>query len=80
MRPYMEDCSECGGKGYQVRSESPNSPGIIFRCPKCGGRGELDWVEQVVGRRPEVRVPNTDQLIEKYKKDREYDLEDKRTV
>ncbi len=42
-----EICSECGGSGavggkwFNRRS-----------CPKCLGDGKLDWIENVVGKRP----------------------------
>jgi len=35
------DCSECGGPATRVEGD----------CSKCSGEIELDWIENVVGRR-----------------------------
>jgi DnaJ-class molecular chaperone len=71
----MDDCSKCEGNGYIIKM------GILFRCDKCGGRGELDWLEQVIGRRKDVKTPNMDQLIERYKSENKVMLRDwKKTI
>ena len=36
-------CKKCKGEGYSV------DRGVLYRCPKCFGRGELDWLENIVG-------------------------------
>lgn len=45
------ECDRCKGKGkyYQCGEYSETIP---FRCPKCNGDGYLDWVENIVGKRP----------------------------
>jgi len=45
------ECDKCAGKGkyYQCGEYSETIP---FRCSKCNGDGYLDWVENVIGKRP----------------------------
>jgi len=40
----LEICNLCNGKGLDLDD-------IAFpdTCPKCGGSGKVDWVEQIVG-------------------------------
>lgn len=47
----MYECEKCKGKGkyYQCGEYSQTVP---FRCSECNGDGYLDWVENVVGKRP----------------------------
>lgn len=55
-------CDKCNGTGYQ-KHEYPvtmNSPsgtrytvGYSRTCLKCHGKGNLDWIEAVVGKNPE---------------------------
>jgi len=50
-------CDRCGGSGFVGPGEkfdySSSEPGIMpKRCKKCRGEGRLDWVENVVGKRP----------------------------
>jgi len=61
MRIRMDDCSKCKGKGYLV-----NRKRVLRRCPKCLGRGELDWVENIVGPSRERGFPSDDQLVMRY--------------
>ena len=43
-------CSKCNGK-RTLEEPTPNSNYcILLACPKCGGDGKLDWVENVVGK------------------------------
>jgi hypothetical protein len=64
MRVRMDDCSKCNGKGYLV-----NRKKVLRRCPKCLGRGELDWVENVVGPNRERGFPGLDALVQRYYQD-----------
>ena len=45
-------CSKCKGIGLVFKIKS--NKGIIFKneCPKCQGTGKLDWIENVVGKKP----------------------------
>ena len=45
-------CSKCEGVGYTDKIKSNNA--IIFKnkCSKCLGTGKLDWIENVVGKKP----------------------------
>ena len=61
MKPKMDKCSKCNGKGYLLTQKR-----VLYRCPKCLGRGELDWVENVVGANREREVPSINILVERY--------------
>ena len=61
MRPHLDDCAKCNGKGYLLSRKK-----VLRRCPKCLGRGELDWVENVVGPNRERGFPSDEQLVERY--------------
>lgn len=37
-------CDRCNGKGYYVYKEGWN-----HICPKCLGRKELDWLQNIIG-------------------------------
>ena len=41
----LEICNLCNGDGVDFSED------IAFpdTCPKCGGRGKVDWVEQILG-------------------------------
>lgn len=56
------ECSKCEGRGYIVTQH------LIYRCDKCGGRKKLDWLEQVIGRRQDIPIPQMEELIEDYKR------------
>ena len=46
----LEDCNKCNGLGkieHGERNEYYSS--FWYLCSKCHGRGELDWIEQIVG-------------------------------
>lgn len=49
------ECDKCAGKGkyYQCGEYSTTVP---FRCSNCNGEGYLDWVENIVGKRPPERL------------------------
>lgn len=55
-----EQCEECKGKGYSL------DRGVLYRCPKCFGRGELDWIENIIGPNLKEAVPSDYDLIQKY--------------
>ena len=48
-------CSKCEGTGRVDRHYSEVHEGktlIFYRlCPKCGGDGKLDWIENIVGKK-----------------------------
>lgn len=41
-----ELCTVCEGLGYLNKDEQTEIPDI---CPKCYGKGKLDWIEQIIG-------------------------------
>lgn len=48
-------CDKCEGKGgasHAHPSSDLNSPNWV-RCQKCQGKGKVDWVENIVGKKPE---------------------------
>jgi len=49
------ECDKCAGKGryYKCGEYSQTVP---FRCSNCNGEGYLDWVENIVGKRPPERL------------------------
>jgi DnaJ-class molecular chaperone len=39
-------CNVCNGKRkLKIKEDNP----ISYYCPKCHGKGKLDWVENIVG-------------------------------
>lgn len=50
-------CPKCDGVGYKTKmllnavNKRSKFPGI-FTCSLCIGHGNLDWVEQIVGKKP----------------------------
>jgi hypothetical protein len=49
------ECDKCAGKGkyYKCGEYSQTVP---FRCSNCNGEGYLDWIENIVGKRPPERL------------------------
>lgn len=43
-------CDKCYGKGFLGKGRA------LPICPKCFGAGKLDWIENVVGKRPAPRT------------------------
>lgn len=61
MKPGKIKCDKCNGSGYQkdeykvtMRSLSGTdyTMGYSRTCLKCHGKGEVDWIEAVVGKKP----------------------------
>ena len=50
-------CDKCGGTG-RVNNFNPYHPYYSHRrkvfCPMCQGTGKLDWIENIVGKKPIV--------------------------
>jgi len=48
-------CSKCDGEGmiYIPQERWDTTKPIKQACSKCNGAGELDWVENIVGKAPE---------------------------
>jgi hypothetical protein len=53
-------CEKCNGHGTLDANEDPTYH--VFPCPKCLGCGELDWVENVVGKRVGIRRSALDDI------------------
>jgi hypothetical protein len=45
-------CSKCNGVGFLNKIESENTSIYKDTCPKCQGSGKLDWIENVMGKKP----------------------------
>jgi len=64
------ECSGCNGTGKMnksvriIRSSKPyisttsTESLTSFTCTKCHGTGKLDWIENVVGKRPNLKGSN----------------------
>jgi hypothetical protein len=65
LDPSLVDCLACNSNGYIARG------GMLFRCPKCHGRGEVDWIGQIITNPIKTLYPRPDVtcLIERYKED-----------
>ncbi len=51
---HLTVCDECLGGGLIEVEENDNPYYIPYyvTCPKCMGDGELDWIENIVGKKP----------------------------
>lgn len=65
-------CNECDGSGYTI-VENENKTNAVFEqlniiCPKCYGRGKLDWIENIVGRQklPPLEINFPDMTTKNY--------------
>lgn len=53
-------CDKCGGSKLQKEPQILWIPGdgytggISYKCTKCHGEGELDWIERIVGKKGPV--------------------------
>lgn len=52
-------CSKCKGTGEYYHCVShpkriERTDAVLYKCPACDGDGYLDWVENVVGKRPKL--------------------------
>jgi hypothetical protein len=70
LKIRKEKCKKCKGEGYSV------DRGVLYRCPKCFGRGELDWLENIVGPKRDLGFPCDEDLIQRYYKKNTIMLED----
>lgn len=62
LNPGEQICDECKGCGYDLR---PNH----YLCAKCHGKGKLDWIEIVVGSKPDpydsITIPTIRKMMPK---------------
>lgn len=43
-------CNKCGGTGRAaVKLDKPTINVTLICCPKCFGRGKVDWIENIIG-------------------------------
>jgi len=52
-------CSKCKGVGFLNKIKSENTSMYKDICPKCQGSGKLDWIENVMGKKPVCRGTST---------------------
>lgn len=53
LEPGEVICSKCNGTGkYTSENEVNYKPQYVWHCDKCRGTGKLDWIENIVGKRP----------------------------
>lgn len=72
----MNKCKFCNGKGYNESKVKLNEGflGLLplqnFICKKCQGTGELDWVEEITGKRLSIarRIISHDRVHQELKK------------
>lgn len=43
-------CNKCGGTGWYHNGQTYINNGKLFTtCSKCYGKGQIDWIENIVG-------------------------------
>jgi DnaJ-class molecular chaperone len=59
LKPGEYKCDRCNGTG-EIELINPDSfIGVYYEwCPKCKGEGKLDWIENVVGKKPKNDIFN----------------------
>lgn len=45
-------CDKCEGAGSCNTTYSEETSPYYWRCPKCKGKGKVDWVENILGAKP----------------------------
>lgn len=60
LKPGEVKCEKCKGTGYNLKAPDNNIPRYqkLPPCPKCHGSGKLDWIENVVGKKPKNDIFN----------------------
>lgn len=49
-------CDKCGGVGSVIAKYNHFRKNHTRKqCPKCKGTGKLDWLERIVGKKPEAK-------------------------
>lgn len=51
------ECNTCKGTGEYYQSVGhlkriDRHEAVLYKCPKCNGDGHLDWIENILGKRP----------------------------
>ena len=49
-------CDECNGSGNKAKWDQIPDYKCYLECDKCLGKGKLDWIENVVGVKPKVKL------------------------
>ena len=49
-------CSECHGSGNRAKWNQIPDYKCYLMCDKCNGKGKMDWIEAVVGVKPEPNL------------------------
>jgi len=58
LKPGEVLCDRCNGSGENYDPEFVEIWGITD-CPKCWGKGKLNWVDNIVGIKDPYLVPDT---------------------
>jgi len=52
-------CDQCIGTGYElnipIERYNAGYYNKHYKCSKCQGEGKLDWVENIVGKKPKIK-------------------------
>lgn len=67
LKPGEVICTRCNGKGIFINKYFGKPS-----CPKCNGIGKLNWIENIVGKKPShltdyLKNPNEDKVGDKWK-------------
>ena len=49
-------CDKCNGSGSCNTKYSQETSPYYVRCPKCKGRGKVDWVENIIGKKSKCNI------------------------
>ena len=48
-------CPDCKGSSNQARWDIMPDYRVYLECKTCNGKGKVDWIEAIVGVKPEVK-------------------------
>lgn len=69
-------CRICGGVGKVRKIRPPRKTPFYVMCSHCQGTGRVDWVENIVGKKPMAKF-STDEIVEKLALQMARDIDEK---